>query len=142
MGSAVLTRTLELPAKRDAFSVLKDWIVELATELALADKVRKQLLIVADEVFTNIALYGYPKTDGDAKVVVSLDGATHELTLTFMDTGVPFNPLETQEPDVTAPAAERQIGGLGMFMVKRLMDSVAYEHRDNQNILTLKKRIQ
>ncbi len=139
MATTVVERTLELPAKRDAFAVLKEWIVELATELALADKLRKQLLIVADEIFTNIALYGYPKTDGEAKVTVSLDGATQELTLIFMDTGVPFNPLEAPEPDITAAAADRPIGGLGMFMVKRLMDSVAYEHRDNQNILTLKK---
>ncbi len=139
MTTDSLSRTLELPAKRDAFVTLKGFIEELALELALSDKLRKQLLIVADEVFTNIALYGYPKTEGDAKVVVALDGATRELTLTFIDAGVPFNPLEVQEPDITAPAAERQIGGLGMFMVKRLMDSVTYEHRDNQNILTLKK---
>ena len=58
-----------------------------------------------------------------------------------MDHGVPYDPLARTDPDVTLPAAERDIGGLGVFMTKKLMDDVAYEYRDGQNILTLKKNL-
>ncbi len=132
---------LRLPARRETFITLKEWLTEIAQEMHFADKVRKHLLIVADEIFTNIASYGYPSTEGEATVAVAFDPDIAELTLTFSDAGVPFNPLETKEPDVTAPLAERTIGGLGMFMVKKLMDEVAYRHKDGKNILVLKKRV-
>ncbi len=130
-----------LPARREAFTTLKAWLGTIAGELGLSDKLRKQLLIVADEIFTNIASYGYPSTEGDATVAVQFDDVRTELTLTFSDSGVPFNPLDTAEPDVTSPLAERTIGGLGMFMVKKLMDEVAYHREGERNILILKKRI-
>ncbi len=129
--------TLSLVAKRDAFVILKEWLSNIAEEIALSVKVKKQVLIVADEIFTNIALYGYPKTEGDAKVVMTFDAVTAEMTLTFIDSGVAFNPLDAPEPDVTIPLAERPIGGLGMFMVKKMTDRITYERRDGQNILTL-----
>ncbi len=132
---------LMLPARRDAFTTLKAWLSEIAVELDFPDKLRKQLLIVADEIFTNIASYGYPSTEGDATVAVSFDTDRTELTLTFTDAGVPFNPLATTPPDVTSPLAERSIGGLGMFMVKKLMDDIAYQRENNHNILVLKKRL-
>ena len=63
------------------------------------------------------------------------------MTITFVDHGVPYDPLARTDPDVTLSAAERDIGGLGVFMTKKLMDDVAYEYRDGQNILTLKKNL-
>jgi anti-sigma regulatory factor (Ser/Thr protein kinase) len=64
-----------------------------------------------------------------------------DVTITFIDSGVPFNPLAVEEPDVTLSAKDRKVGGLGIFMVKRSMDDVAYEYADNKNILTIKKNI-
>ena len=61
--------------------------------------------------------------------------------MTFIDKGVPYDPLKRKEPDVTLPAEEREIGGLGIFLTKKTMDYVSYEYRDGQNILTLKKKI-
>ena len=63
------------------------------------------------------------------------------VTLTFIDQGVPYDPLKRKEPDVTLPAEERDIGGLGIFLTKKTMDDVSYEYKDGQNILTLKKKI-
>ena len=63
------------------------------------------------------------------------------VTLTFLDRGVPYDPLQREDPDVTLPAEERDIGGLGILLTKKTMDDVAYEYRDGQNILTLKKKI-
>ena len=78
---------LLLPARREAFTTLKEWLNSIAEELELPVKTRKQLLIAADEIFTNIASYGYPSGDGTAKVVVEFDMAQAELTLIFSDTG-------------------------------------------------------
>ena len=64
-----------------------------------------------------------------------------DFTITFIDGGMPYDPLAKEDPDVTMPAEDRQIGGLGVFMVKKTMDDVAYEYRDGQNILTLKKNL-
>ena len=131
---------LLLPARREAFTTLKEWLNSIAEELELPVKTRKQLLIAADEIFTNIASYGYPSGDGTAKVVVEFDMAQAELTLIFSDTGVPYNPLETPPPDISRPLAEREVGGLGIFMVKKIMDSVEYRREGSRNILALKKR--
>lgn len=133
---------LSLPAERDAFTTLKDWLSGIAAELELPDKTRKQLLIVADEVFTNIASYGYPDGDGTAKVEVEFNLLERELTLIFSDGGIAYNPLDNESPDVSKPLAERSVGGLGIFMVKKMMNSVEYTRVDDRNILTLKKQLQ
>ncbi|MCF0175065.1 MAG: ATP-binding protein [Bacteroidales bacterium] len=132
---------LLLPAKREAFVTLKDWLNSIADELSLPDKTRKQLLISADEIFTNIASYGYPSGDGHAKVMVELDTENEEFSIVFSDKGVPYNPLETPDPDLTKPIEEREAGGLGVFVVKKMMDVVEYRREEDCNILTLKKKI-
>lgn len=133
---------LALPAERDAFLTLKTWLSGIADELSLPDKIKKQLLISADEIFTNIASYGYPDKDGMAKVEVVCDLRTQILRMTFFDSGVPYNPLETPDPDVSKSLDSRKIGGLGIFMVKKLMDSVTYQREDQQNILILEKHLE
>lgn len=130
---------LQLPAERGAFATLKTWLSDIAGELELSEKTRKQLLIAADEIFTNIATYGYPRQGGSAEVKVEFDIAQQILTIEFIDAGVAYNPLESAAPDVSKPLAERQAGGLGIFMVKKLMDSVEYRREDGCNRLILKK---
>lgn len=133
--------TLQLPARREAFATLKEWLVSIAEEVSLPEKTRKQLLIAADEIFTNIASYGFPSGNGTAGVAVEFDMQKRELVLTFSDAGVPYNPLEAPSPDTSVPLAERKTGGLGIFMVRRLMDLVEYRREDGRNVLVLKKRL-
>lgn len=133
--------SLSLPAERNAFITLKTWISGIAEELELAEKTTKQLLIAADEIFSNIASYGYPREGGTAEVTVEFNFTQRFLSMTFLDAGVAYNPLEVAEPDVSKPLAERQIGGLGIFIVKKLMDSVEYRRENNLNILTMTKSI-
>lgn len=133
--------SLSLPAKIEAFATLRAWLSDTAIELNLAEKTKRQLLISADEIFTNIASYGYPRGDGVARVITEFDIDDQILILTFIDNGVEFNPLETSEPDINAPLDERKIGGLGVFMVKKLMDSAEYRRENDCNILILKKSI-
>ena len=116
----------------------------VAQRLEAADcpiKTQMQVEVVVEEVFVNIAQYAYVPRTGEATVGVELSGDPAAVTLRFRDRGIPYDPLARQDPDITAPAEERQIGGLGILMTKKLMDEVRYEYRDGQNILTLKKNL-
>lgn len=133
--------SLSLPADRNAFEALQTWLSGIAGELKLPDRTRKQLLIVADEIFTNIADYGYPAGGGEVEVSLEFDFDLDQLDITFADSGIPYNPLECAEPDVTSPLAERNPGGLGIFIVKKLMDTVEYRRENGRNILTARKTV-
>jgi anti-sigma regulatory factor (Ser/Thr protein kinase) len=87
----------------------------------------------------NIANYAYAK-DGQTEISLAVNDGV--IIITFKDSGVPYNPLEKPDPDTEQSADERQIGGLGIFMVKRIMDSVSYQHDGKHNILTLTKRVE
>lgn len=89
-----------------------------------------------EEVFVNVAKYAY---DDNGTVEVSLTNDKKKVIFVFKDSGKPFNPLEKADPDINASSDEREIGGLGIFMVKKIMDEVSYEYKDNHNILTLVK---
>ena len=90
-------------------------------------------------LFGNIARYAYAPRTGTAVVRVETDKAAREVSLTFEDSGVPFDPLGEPEPDVTVSAKERALGGLGIFMVRRSMDFMAYRRENGHNILTIRK---
>lgn len=104
-----------------------------------------QIELVLEEVFVNIASYAYPdgNSDGQGMVVVQIDlkEDTREVVLAFKDWGRAFNPLDKPDPDITLSADEREIGGLGIFLVKKYMDSVGYEHVDGMNVLTMRKAL-
>ena len=118
-------------------------LVFINTELEAIDcppKTQNQIAIAAEEVFVNIAHYAYNPEVGPARVCVSLNGG--ELRLVFEDSGKPYNPLEKADPDITARAEDRPIGGLGIFMVKKIMDTVNYQYENGLNQLTMTKVIQ
>ena len=100
-----------------------------------------QIGVAAEEIFINIAHYAYAPDKGKATVRVEVSGDPVTISITFADHGVAYDPLGKPDPDVTLPADERQIGGLGIFLTKQLMDDVCYEYRGGQNILTLKKKL-
>lgn len=99
-----------------------------------------QIDVAIDELFGNIARYAYAPGTGMAVVRLEIDEASREVSLTFEDGGVPFDPLGEPEPDVTVSAKERALGGLGIFMVRRSMDDMAYRRENGRNILTIRKR--
>ena len=102
-------------------------------------KAQMQIAVATEEVFVNIARYAYGPGRGEATVRVEISGKPACVTITFLDRGVPYDPQARKDPDVTLSAEERRIGGLGIFLIKKIMDKVGYEYRDGQNILTLKK---
>lgn len=112
------------------------------TELEKVDcpmKVQSAVDVCLEEVFVNIAHYAYPGENGTAEIDVEADDSEKSVTIRLVDSGVPFDPLAKADPDTSLQAGERQIGGLGIFMVKKMMDSVEYEYSEGKNILTIKK---
>jgi len=109
-------------------------------EIASCKKEFFALHLVIEELAVNIADYAYP--DGkDGYLDVLIDKTPEEITITFKDGGTPFNPLERKMPDISLPLEQRSIGGLGIFLTVKKMDSVTYDYRNNENVLTIKKKI-
>ena len=110
-------------------------------ELEAADcpmKLQTQIAIAAEEIFVNIAHYAYNPEMGCAIIRVWVDD---EICIEFEDKGKPYNPLEKVDPDVTLGADEREVGGLGVFIVKKIMDKVEYRHEDGKNVLVISKNV-
>lgn len=104
-------------------------------------KAQMQIDIAIDELFGNIAHYAYKPDVGSATVRVEVTGDPLAVAVTFIDHGIPYDPLASEEPDTSLSAEERQIGGLGIYMVKKSMDEITYEYREGKNILKIKKNI-
>ncbi len=100
-----------------------------------------QLEVAVEEIFVNIASYAYAPSTGYALIQIEELGDPKRIQITFIDEGVPYDPLAKEDPDVTLSAEERQIGGLGIYMVKKSMDKMTYEYKDNKNVLTIEKNI-
>ena len=130
---------LIVPAERGEFTVLQQWLSSIAAELDIQDRIKKQLMISCDEVFTNIASYAYPEGSGSVEIAIEFVAEKRNLRIIFSDSGIAFDPLAISEPDTGAALSERKIGGLGMFMVKKMMDSIEYFRKDGKNILILTK---
>ena len=123
---------------------LDEVLAFIDTELESVDcpmKVQMQLDIAVEEIFVNIANYAYAPGTGSVRILTDITGDSPVISITFIDSGVPYDPLKKEDPDITLSAEEREIGGLGIFMVKKSMDDVRYEYRDGRNMLTLIKSL-
>lgn len=104
-------------------------------------KAMMQIDIAIDELFGNIAHYAYHPETGSATVRVEVAEEPLAVIITFIDNGIPYDPLAAEDPDTTLSAEERDVGGLGIYMVKKSMDEIAYEYKKGQNILKIKKNL-
>lgn len=100
-----------------------------------------QIDLAVEEIYVNIAHYAYAPDDGNVIIQFDSYGDPALVEIKFIDHGNPFNPLNNPDPDITLTAEERQIGGLGVLMVKKTMDEVDYRFEENENILTIKKLV-
>ncbi|MBO6039967.1 MAG: anti-sigma factor antagonist [Oscillospiraceae bacterium] len=132
---------LEIDAEEEKLQEVQAFVDERLEEADCPLKAQMQIAVAVEEIFVNIASYAYVPEKGKAKVRVEVSDEPVSVTITFVDHGIPYDPVAREDPDVTLPASQRDIGGLGIFMTKQIMDDVAYEYRDGQNILTLKKRL-
>ena len=104
-------------------------------------KAQMQINVAIDEIFSNISHYAYPGSEGEATVRFEYDPQAKEAKVCFRDHGVPYNSLNKSDPDVTLPAVERAVGGLGIFLVKKLMDRITYEYTDGMKVLCIIKKV-
>ena len=132
---------LETDALTENLEDVQKFVGERLELLGCDVKTKNQVDIAVEEIFVNIAHYAYKTGTGKAVVRVEITEDPPTVTITFMDHGVEYNPLERDDPDITLSAEDRQIGGLGIYMTKNLMDDVSYEHSEGKNILRLKKNL-
>jgi anti-sigma regulatory factor (Ser/Thr protein kinase) len=125
-----------LPAKLEHLPVFLKTLIQCARDQGFSAKRINDIELVVEEVLVNISNYAYPGKDGEVKVVCRMDQPGC-LIIEILDSGFPFNPLDQEDPDVTADIGERKIGGLGVFLMKTLMDEVYYQRLEKKNILTL-----
>ena len=134
-------KELTIDATVENISKVTDFVNEQLEAYDCNMKAQMQIDVAIDELFSNIAHYAYDPDVGPATVRVETLENPLSVIITFIDNGKPYDPLEKIDPDVTLSAEERDIGGLGIFLVKKTMDDVSYEYKNGQNILTIKKNI-
>lgn len=132
-------KELTIPATVENIEKVTEFVNSQLEEINCPIKAKMQIDIAIDELFGNIAHYAYNPETGPATVRVEVTEAPISVIVTFIDHGIPYDPLKKDDPDVTLPAEERAIGGLGIFMVKKTMDEITYEYKDGQNILSIRK---
>ena len=115
---------------------ISDFMDVCLEKAAIPPKQANRLQIAADEVFANIRAYS-----GATRIRCVFSWRNSVATLIFTDDGTPYDPLSTKEPDTSAPAQSRAVGGLGIFLVRRLMDAVTYQYQNGLNTLTLELKI-
>lgn len=134
-------RELVVESLFESLEIVDSFVDEMYSSIGASQSARKQLRVAAEEIFVNIVNYAYG--DGHGKVAISGKKLANPpgVELVFVDEGVPFNPLLSDSPDFDIDPDEREIGGLGIYMVKQAVDDIGYEYRDGKNILTIRKLV-
>lgn len=134
------SKNFDIENKIDELSSLADKIDDLAKEWKLSQELAMKINLVIEEALSNIIFYAFNDNEKHyIKISLSIDKKILEIT--FTDDGIPFNPLSQQKPDINLPAEERPVGGLGIFLISKVMDEMHYSRDKNQNILKLTKSI-
>ena len=128
-------------AKTDALSDVLGFVDEMLEKYECPMKIQTAVCVAMEEVFVNVARYAYKGGEGDVSLGIGIDQESRTVTFRMADKGVPFDPLKKPDPDITLSAEEREIGGLGIFITKKTMDSIEYVYENGENILTMKKKI-
>lgn len=134
-------KELTITATVENIETVTDFVNQQLEALNCPMKAQMQIAIAIDELFGNIAHYAYNPDVGEATVRVEVVEEPLAVVITFIDKGIPYDPLAKTDPDIKLSAEEREIGGLGIFMVKKTMDDITYEYKDGQNILKIKKQL-
>ena len=133
---------ITVPAEPAALEMVNAFIQEKLKAVDCSKQTRMQLHLAVEEIFVNISSYAYHPGMGQVEVGVDIDGEPPTVTIRFLDQGRPFNPLNQPDVDISLSALEREIGGLGILLVKKTMDQMNYAYENGKNILTIKKGIE
>lgn len=133
---------LTVKAKLESLETVTDFVNQKLEDAGCAAKTIMQIDLAVEEIYVNIAHYAYDHEAGEATVCCTVGGEPLSVTIWFSDSGTPFNPLtQAAAPDITKTVDERPTGGLGVFLVKKLMDEVSYEFKQGKNVLTIRKTL-
>ncbi len=135
-------KELTLEARVENLDKVLQFIDEQLEQSDCPLKTQMKIDIAVEEVFVNVASYAYVPGTGPVTVCVEFEQAPKAVIITFTDFGIPYDPMAKDDPDVTLPVQERQIGGLGIFMVKKSMDDMSYRYHNGQNILVIRKNFE
>ncbi|MBQ1186869.1 MAG: SpoIIE family protein phosphatase, partial [Clostridia bacterium] len=138
-GEQMINKTF--PAKTEALTDVLGFVEEALESFECPMKIQTAICVAIEEVFVNVAHYAYPEGEGDMTLYIGFNKEENAVTLRMTDKGIPFDPLKKPDPDITLSAEEREIGGLGIFITKKTMDNVSYAYENNENILTMIKKI-
>jgi sigma-B regulation protein RsbU (phosphoserine phosphatase) len=139
-GGARMTNQT-FPAKTEALPDILGFVEETLESYGCPMKVQMAVCVAIEEVFVNVAHYAYGDVQGDMTLGIGFDPETRILTFRMTDEGIPFDPLQKPDPDITLSAEDREIGGLGIFITKQAMDTLAYARENGENILTMTKTL-
>jgi anti-sigma regulatory factor (Ser/Thr protein kinase) len=126
-------------AKLENLHLFIEYALDFAEDSGLESSDILRLELAIEESVVNIINYSFPDRTGE--IIMTCENRNNNIIIKIIDDGIPFNPLEKEDPDITAPVENRKIGGLGIFLVKNIMDDIKYEYRDHNNVLTLIKNI-
>ena len=135
-------KELTIEAKVANLQQVLDFVDENLKSMRCPMKILMQIDVAVEEIFVNVASYAYAPNTGSVTVQMELQEHPRTVVITFIDSGIPYNPLAKEDPDVTLSAEERAIGGLGIYMVKKSMDKMEYEYTDQKNVLKMYKGIE
>lgn len=134
-------KTLKVKAHIDNVEQIVEFVNEQLDEMECSKRTRIQIDVALDELLSNVCHYAYDDGDGYVSVRVEEIPDIDSVRITLLDEGIPFDPLQQEDPDTTLGLHERGVGGLGIYMVKKSMDDIQYEYRDGMNILTVVKTL-
>lgn len=134
-------KELRLTATQESLNQVNAFVEEFLDAHECPPRAAMQIMVALEELYVNIAIYAYAPAQGEAVVQLDFTEEDRLLRITLIDSGIPFNPLAKDDPDITLSAEERSIGGLGIYMVKKSMDLFTYERKDGMNIVCIGKKI-
>ncbi len=132
---------LEVQATKENLLEVSAFVEGYLEKLDCPMKTMMQISVAVEEIYINIASYAYGDSIGMAEILIDHDQALNSVSITFKDSGVFYDPLAKEDPDITLSAEERAVGGLGIFMVKKSMDDMKYKYEDGKNVLTIVKKL-
>ncbi len=136
------SRSINVPSKVDNLYEVQDFVDSCLSGSSPSPTTLLQLQLVVEEIFINIANYAYrPPGSGDVSISCAVEEDMMKVTLTFVDYGPEFDPLKKPDPDIGAPLDDRDVGGLGIYLVKNHVDGIHYRRDNGKNILTVEKFI-
>ncbi len=132
---------LTVPAKIENLQEVMDFLGDQLDSVDYVMKARLQLELSIEEAYVNIVNYAYGSEEGEVIICCNVGESPLKVTMQFIDYGKPYNPLENEDPDISLNTEEKEIGGLGIFLIKKNVDDIAYEYCEGKNILTIQKKL-